>query len=555
LSLSHGAQLLSERTGVPVERCSTAIQETLLAGCSERVDPDTGKTPFAFRLHQFISKGDTVYASLGVGNDRYLTFQRQHYVPEQPGKRDRLLFPLVFCRECGQEYYAVQKGRNRFLPKGSVRPEDETDTAEKDSQAGFLYVSMDKPWPLDEDTVAREVPEDWTEERPGKPVVRRSQRSLLPKSLRVRPDGVIAENAEDEQRALQCHFFQAPFRLCLYCGVSYSADQFNDFAKVATLSSEGRSTATTILSLSAIRRAKALSAANGQNGSTSRALLAPKMLSFTDNRQDASLQAGHFNDFVEFGMLRSALYTALRHAGEKGLRHDELTQKVFDALDLDFQQYAVEKDARYQAREEIKQAFRKVLGYRLYRDLERGWRIISPNLEQCGLLTIDYLSLEELCLDEDVWEKCHDALKDASPQRRKEISKTLLDHMRRELAIKIDYLNQSYQESLQQESNQRLIAPWALDENENFVYATILFPKTRKNEDRRYNIFLSGYSGYGRYLRRQGLSNAYRDIGVKETEKIIRQLLECLRLAALVERVVEPRDKDDSGGYQLPASS
>jgi hypothetical protein len=26
---------------------------------------------------------------------------------------------------------------------------------------------------------------------------------------------------------------------------------------------------------------------------------ARKLLSFTDNRQDASLQAGHFNDFVE----------------------------------------------------------------------------------------------------------------------------------------------------------------------------------------------------------------------------------------------------------------
>jgi hypothetical protein len=30
-------------------------------------------------------------------------------------------------------------------------------------------------------------------------------------------------------------------------------------------------------------------------------------LSFTDNRQDASLQAGHFNDFVEIGQLRSGL--------------------------------------------------------------------------------------------------------------------------------------------------------------------------------------------------------------------------------------------------------
>ena len=41
---------------------------------------------------------------------------------------------------------------------------------------------------------------------------------------------------------------------------------------------------------------------------------ARKLLSFTDNRQDASLQAGHFNDFVEIGLLRSALYRAVREA-------------------------------------------------------------------------------------------------------------------------------------------------------------------------------------------------------------------------------------------------
>ena len=36
-----------------------------------------------------------------------------------------------------------------------------------------------------------------------------------------------------------------------------------------------------------------------------------KLLTFTDNRQDASLQAGHFNDFVHVSLLRSALNAAL----------------------------------------------------------------------------------------------------------------------------------------------------------------------------------------------------------------------------------------------------
>jgi ATP-dependent helicase YprA (DUF1998 family) len=56
----EGAALeLSNLTGVAVPRCEQALQEGLLAGysCS---NPETGFPVFAFRLHQFISKGDTV---------------------------------------------------------------------------------------------------------------------------------------------------------------------------------------------------------------------------------------------------------------------------------------------------------------------------------------------------------------------------------------------------------------------------------------------------------------------------------------------------------------
>ena len=43
---------------------------------------------------------------------------------------------------------------------------------------------------------------------------------------------------------------------------------------------------------------------------------ARKLLAFVDNRQDAALQAGHFNDFVQVTQLRGALYRALDKAAE-----------------------------------------------------------------------------------------------------------------------------------------------------------------------------------------------------------------------------------------------
>lgn len=529
------ASELSNVIGEPLAHCVEAIQQALLAGYECEPHPETGLPPFAFRLHQFISKGDTIYASLEP--QRYLTLQRQQFVP---GDRQRLLLPLVFCRECGQEYYCVRLKDGQFIPR------ELNDQLDGDGRAGFLYYSEENPWPLDEDLLRERLPDEWLEEHRAGMRVRRNRREDLPLAMYVQSDGTMNEDVTSHENTLNCQFVPAPFRFCLHCGVSYGSRQIGDFAKLASLSSEGRSTATTVLSLSAIRRLRDAPAQP----------IPPKMLSFTDNRQDASLQAGHFNDFIEVGVLRSALYHAAQQAGMEGLHHDELTQKVFSALNLPLHLYASDPSVKYQALAETQRAFRNVLGYRLYRDLKRGWRITSPNLEQCGLLSLTYLSLEEVCGDEDVWRNCHAALSSASPQTRTRVGKVLLDYMRRELAIKVDYLDQLYQETIQQQSSQRLVAPWALDENEAREYATTLFPRGRGNDDNRSNVYLSARGGFGQYLRRR---TTFEDFGEKlhldDTNVIIEQLLEGLRQAGLVERVVEPRNKDDKAGYQLPASA
>ena len=55
-----------------------------------------------------------------------------------------------------------------------------------------------------------------------------------------------------------------------------------------------------------------------------------------------------------------------------------------------------------------------MLGYHLYLDLRRGWRITSPNLEQCGLLKINYQDLPEACEDEDLWQPYHEVIRSTS---------------------------------------------------------------------------------------------------------------------------------------------
>ena len=56
------------------------------------------------------------------------------------------------------------------------------------------------------------------------------------------------------------------------------------------------------------------------------------------------------------------------------------------------------------------EAFIQLIEYRLYEDLRRGWRIVQPNLEQCGLLKIDYLDLDLACANTDLWSKHADPI-------------------------------------------------------------------------------------------------------------------------------------------------
>ncbi len=74
-SVQSAASELSGLITQPVDLCARAIQAGLLAGYRCAPESPGGRPPFAFRLHQFISRGDAVYATLGAAEDRFITLQ------------------------------------------------------------------------------------------------------------------------------------------------------------------------------------------------------------------------------------------------------------------------------------------------------------------------------------------------------------------------------------------------------------------------------------------------------------------------------------------------
>lgn len=72
---SGAAAKLAELTSCSEQACEAAVQRYLYAGTRSR-DPETEYPPlFAFRLHQFITRGDTVWASLETGQSAVGTNQ------------------------------------------------------------------------------------------------------------------------------------------------------------------------------------------------------------------------------------------------------------------------------------------------------------------------------------------------------------------------------------------------------------------------------------------------------------------------------------------------
>jgi very-short-patch-repair endonuclease len=561
-SLAEAALVLSQETGASELRCLEHLQAALTAGF-RTANPDNGMPLFAFRLHQFISRGDTIYVSVEAPSARYRTLNAQQFVPEPPGDRSRILLPLAFCRECGQDYYVVDwdqrnqqlsgggRARSNELRDGILRGRDVSSRSDADDDSivsGYLALADGLDWSGDPE----DFPEDWLEvTRDGTQRVQRSLRHLEPVAVRAAPDGKCSPGGS--LAGLNAWFLRAPFRICIRCGVSYSSRQRSDIGKLTELATEGRSTATTVLSLSIVQ---ALKQAEGVPAT------ARKLLSFTDNRQDASLQAGHFNDFIQVVMLRGALAAAIESGGAAGVDYDELAMRVTAALGLDYQDYAKNPDDPY-GRDDALKALRMVVGYRVFYDMRRGWRLTSPNLEQTGLMAVRYEHLEELCADGAKWQDSHGLLATAAPDVRLRACRELLDWMRRELAVNAECLEADEQERMRLRSGQHLRASdepgplgglsWGVEADEQLQRFRVVRFGAVEDKGRDREIPLSSASAIGHFLRNVSTwPGLEKKLPPKDFPDLARSLIDLLVRFGFIEPYAGREFKDVKSSDGLP---
>src|SRR5690606_9569265 len=197
-------------------------------------------------LHQFLASGGSVYATLEAPGVRVLSTEGRVYASNSAEDEPKILYPLAFCRECGQETYLVARvrehGEERLVPRSPLlnAPEDEIP-----GEALFFTIEHDALWSEGED-----LPDGWYEPRAREPRIKQRYREHLPEHVWLRPNGLVSRVAVDG--ALEGWLQPKPLMLCLRCRASYGQRETSDFRKLVTLSQTGRSTATTVVATATI---------------------------------------------------------------------------------------------------------------------------------------------------------------------------------------------------------------------------------------------------------------------------------------------------------------
>jgi Lhr-like helicase len=493
-TLNEAARELAAEAGRSEQACRDALRTLLLVSSLPEADRTKNESAshrsfFAFKLHQFISGAGHAFATFEPPGKRTVTVEGQQYLPGDPDKR---LYPVHFCRDCGHEYHPVrlisEDGERKFLARDiddaapaksdDDEPEGEDDESPDREVFGFLTLhASDSDFGFQKDE-PEYYPETWLDfDAAGNPRIKSNYRSARPREVLVAPNGKVGAGAKG-------WFIPGRFRFCLRCGATHSTSA-RDRTRLASLSAEGRSSATTVLVSSALRWM------HGKDSGLP--THTRKLLGFTDNRQDAALQSGHFNDFLFVSLIRAAFLGALDLAGDKGLRSDELGAAQQRALGFDRpapelrSEWLLEPSLKGFNLQEAESTLRQVLSYRVWFDQRRGWRYTNPNLEQLGLVDVDYLGIDDLASDEELFATAPDVLRLASPAVRKAVYIEIFDHLRKWMAIRSQVLDPTVIEQMLQKSHSWLRAPWGFgnDEKPRKARWLLIAPPPRKGTSLR----------------------------------------------------------------------
>lgn len=528
LNINQITDLIFAKTSLSKEYIKPVIIQLLK--WAERINEEnrklkTRKSFLPFRFHQFISQTGSISVTLEPRESRHIESTDEKFVKKNGVERK--LYPVLFSRYTGYDFICVELDteNEKLEPLTPGRDfqnkkQDEVDAKNptwNDFKYGYLV--------LDEGEIFWEtyfidlVPPEWLD-KSGK-FLKPYYNMLMPSAIYFNVEGQYSFEAK---YPIKGYYMPSKLRIDPTASIIYEDSRTNDFTKLSRLGSEGRSTATSIMSYSIVNSL----VDQGES------LQDQKLLSFTDNRQDASLQAGHFNDFYTTVRLRSALYHAIEEA-EKSYEIHEISDAIYKTLSLKELDYAVypSNDPDFPDDKNI-EALKSLLFYRTLQDLKRGWRYTLPNLEQVALLEIDYKNLEKLStLDERYKEISY--LNSVDAKERYQFLKNILDYFRTNFALDHRFFKDIANIETLMRDRLNANSLWSLDYNEKVdKHSDMVINVPRPIPRGKYLVSIGHRSNLGKYINRVRQKNGLEKLSKEEYQAYLIQILDVLKPAGII---------------------
>ena len=528
-------QALMAAAPMPQEKATAQILGLLswIAAVNKRqTDQGERYTCLPFKLHQFFAQTGSVYATLGLPGARSVTLEPGIY----EGADNEFVFPHVFSRASGRTYICVHVDQQnaRFLPR-----EFNDTEAREGNDFGYILPEYSQQeddvfWTGSQEDLAM-LPASWTNLSAAGLKLKQDFQARAPREIYYNRHGIysVASSADCPLKGWFMSAAKAGLLFDPTAGLFFEGNT-NERTKLTTLGNEGRSTSTTITSFILLT----------QLAEAGFPIQDQKLLSFTDNRQDAALQSGHFNDFIRIVRVRSAIFFALQDAPGQTLNSTQLGAHIRQSLSLDLSVYSDNPSAFPSERKAIDDCLEKYLTYQAIHDLRRGWRVVLPNLEKCALLEIDYTDRVENAAYTEGW-KAVPLFKDLSKELRADLLRDVLDYFRLEYALtsKTWLGAASISENIQI-IRSKLRPEWTI-KSEAEIEAGAL---RRKRLHRRNTIQTSSLgltSALGKYLKHYAkLQSLDVDLSRDGYEAMIDALLSALKACGYIESQ-ELRDADN----------
>ena len=486
ISIDDIAKKLAEYLNLDEKVCQEHLTK-FLDWCN-RINTQTQSNLLPYKIHQFIPQTGNVYATLENIDDRILEVKEKLYCEERSNGDNKVMYyPLVFSRLSGHEFYVVKIDSNKVMPRdfnGNFVAEEDSDV-----NNGYILIPHQNESISNYilDTNSDDIPPEWfTIRRNGDRALKPNYAKKLPRPIYVNAEGDFSYNRPaSEFSFMEALFIPMPMSYDPSARVFYTG-RHAEYSKLTKIGGEGRSTATTVLSYENIILMNQLGVEAKDR----------KVMTFVDARQDAALQAGHFNDFIRIGKIRSAIWKAVS-TSEDPINSSNIARKVFDNLSLQFGDYAQNPNLTGGRANRVKEILVKYLDTIIFDDLVGNWSLNMPNLENCALLDIKYEFLHEEIFGIDGNERLYDnkpELEGLTDEQKEEFLTQVLDYFRHRLCLRTSTRNINPVRELENDIRTFLKKPWALDDSESIGTSHELY-LVKPNQRNMFNLESAGFRG------------------------------------------------------------